>query len=52
MFSKSAQWYDVLYSFKDYRKESNSIISVLKKEHPTATSILDVACGTAEHIAT
>jgi ubiquinone/menaquinone biosynthesis C-methylase UbiE len=49
MFSKSAQWYDALYSFKDYQQESNTIISLLKKEHPQAKTLLDVACGTAEH---
>ena len=49
MFAKSAQWYDALYSFKDYAKESAAIVSLLKQEHPTASSVLDVACGTAEH---
>ena len=49
MIVKSAQWYDALYRFKDYTKESADIISLLKKEHPQARSVLDVACGTAEH---
>ncbi len=49
MFENSAKWYDVLYSFKDYKQESEAIVSVLKREHPRANSILDVACGTAEH---
>ena len=49
MFENSAKWYDALYSFKDYKQESEDIISLLKKEHPKANSILDVACGTAEH---
>lgn len=49
MYSKSAYWYDALYCFKDYAHESTDIISLLKKEHPQASSILDVACGTAEH---
>lgn len=49
MYSKTAQWYDAIYSSKDYKAESDLILSLLKKEHPTARSLLDVACGTAEH---
>jgi len=49
MFSKSAQWYDLLYGFKDYHEEANKIVAILSKIHPKAKSILDVACGTAEH---
>lgn len=49
MFAKSAQWYDALYGFKDYAKESAGIVSLLKNEHVAASSVLDVACGTAEH---
>ena len=49
MFNRSAEWYDALYSFKDYRLESDAIISILKRLHPGAESILDIACGTAEH---
>ena len=49
MFKDSAKWYDALYSFKDYQQESDAIVSFLTKEYPGADSILDVACGTAEH---
>jgi ubiquinone/menaquinone biosynthesis C-methylase UbiE len=49
MFSKSAQWYDALYSFKDYRQESETILQLLKKENPAAKTMIDIACGTAEH---
>ncbi len=49
MFAESAQWYDALYSSKDYSKESAAIVSLVKREHPAARSVLDVACGTAEH---
>jgi len=49
MFSKSAHLYDALYSFKDYQQESETIINLLNKEHPGAKSIIDIACGTAEH---
>ena len=49
MFENSTKWYDALYSFKDYQRESEAIVSFLRREHPRAKSILDIACGTAEH---
>jgi trans-aconitate methyltransferase len=49
MFSKSAHLYDILYSFKDYPAESQKIIDLIQNEMPGAQTLLDVACGTAEH---
>jgi ubiquinone/menaquinone biosynthesis C-methylase UbiE len=49
MFSKTAAWYDALYSFKNYQQESDDIIELLQREHPHARTVLDAACGTAEH---
>jgi ubiquinone/menaquinone biosynthesis C-methylase UbiE len=49
MFTKSAQWYDALYSFKDYPAETEQILRLLREKHPKAKTLLDVACGTAEH---
>ena len=49
MFNKSAQYYDVIYSFKNYDEESKRISELIKDVNPTALRILDVACGTAEH---
>jgi SAM-dependent methyltransferase len=49
MFSKTAKYYDAIYSFKNYGAEAASIRSIIKREHPTARTILDVACGTGEH---
>lgn len=49
MFSKSALLYDIIYKFKDYAAESQKIIDLIEKECPLAQTILDVACGTAEH---
>jgi len=49
MYSKTAQYYDLIYSFKDYAIEAEQIKDLITQEHPTASSILDVACGTAEH---
>lgn len=49
MFSKTARYYDQLYSFKNYPDEAAQIRELIRREHPGARSILDVACGTAEH---
>lgn len=49
MFSKSAKFYDKIYSFKNYKEEAEKISSLIRMELPHARTILDVACGTAEH---
>jgi SAM-dependent methyltransferase len=49
MFRETAEYYDLIYSFKDYAAKARRIAGVLRSEHPRASTILDVACGTAEH---
>lgn len=49
MFTESADLYDLIYSFKDYQKESEEIISAISTKKPGCKSILDVGCGIAEH---
>ena len=49
MFAKTAHYYDLIYDFKDYAAEVAKISALIQREHPTARTILDVACGTAEH---
>lgn len=50
MFTSSAQLYDAIYStFKDYPAEARQIGALLRRAHPGARTILDVACGTGEH---
>ncbi len=49
MYTQSAQWYDALYSFKDYKAETDHILTLLRDKRPNAKTLLDVACGTAEH---
>ena len=50
MFSASAEFYDLIYSsFKDYPAESAQIAATIRGLNPAARSILDAACGTAEH---
>ncbi|MEL6255707.1 MAG: class I SAM-dependent methyltransferase [Bacteroidota bacterium] len=41
--------YDLIYSFKDYQKESEEIAQLIHSKKPEAQKILDVGCGTAEH---
>jgi SAM-dependent methyltransferase len=50
VFSESAAFYDLIYaSFKDYPAETGKVAAALQAAHPTARTILDVACGTGEH---
>lgn len=50
MFSASAELYDLIYSgFKDYAAETREIVETIRRAHPTARTVLDVACGTGEH---
>ena len=49
MFTKSSDFYDLLYSSKNYQKESEVLIGQIKKRKPAAKTILDIFCGTAEH---
>lgn len=50
MFSASADLYDLIYSgFKDYATETAALARLIRREHPTARTVLDVACGTGEH---
>jgi SAM-dependent methyltransferase len=50
MFTESAELYDLIYAtFKDYAAETSALATLIRREHPRAKTILDVACGTAEH---
>jgi ubiquinone/menaquinone biosynthesis C-methylase UbiE len=49
MFTESGKYYDILYSWKDYAKEASGIYDLIRGENPKARTVLDVACGTAEH---
>jgi ubiquinone/menaquinone biosynthesis C-methylase UbiE len=49
MFSRTAPYYDLIYSFKDYAVEVAQIREIIRTENPDAHTILDVACGTGEH---
>lgn len=49
MFSQSAEFYDAIYSFKDYGAEAAQVAARVRSVHPAAYAVLDVACGTGEH---
>jgi len=52
MFSETAQYYDKLYSWKDYRAEVAYLQAIIEQEPPVESrALLDVACGTGSHIA-
>jgi len=49
MFTETAPFYDAIYSFKDYRAESQQVAALIRRSRPEARRVLDVACGTGEH---
>jgi SAM-dependent methyltransferase len=50
MFTKSARFYDAIYSFKDYAAEAAKIDAIIRTRKPDARTLLDVACGTGLHL--
>jgi SAM-dependent methyltransferase len=50
MFTRSARFYDAIYSFKDYAAEATKVDALIKERNPGARTLLDVACGTGMHL--
>src|SRR5258708_16395499 len=51
MFTKSAAFYDLLYSFKDYAAEADKVRHVIDAANNSSRRrLLDVACGTGQHL--
>lgn len=50
MFEKSAAYYDALYSWKDYPGEVAKLHELIQRHRPGASTLLDVACGTGQHL--
>jgi SAM-dependent methyltransferase len=45
--------YELIYTVaagKNYRREANDLAALIRQRHPTADSLLDVACGTGLHL--
>jgi len=50
VYSESAELYDLIYaSFKNYEAETDQLFDLLSRARPGLRTVLDVACGTAEH---
>ena len=51
MFSKTARYYDKIYSFKDYEAEVKRLLPIIREHlRSKGDRLLDVACGTGHHI--
>ena len=52
MYRQLANYYDEIYDFKNYQKEAEKIETLIQQYKKSAgNSLLDVACGTGNHIA-
>lgn len=51
LYRALGQYYDLIYSFKDYRKEAARLSRLIVERHPGhPKTLLDVACGTGQHL--
>jgi ubiquinone/menaquinone biosynthesis C-methylase UbiE len=50
-YRKTAAFYDAIYSWKDYAKEAREIEKLVRRfGRPGSRTLLDVACGTGNHM--
>ncbi len=50
MFRRTAELYDLFYSWKDYHGEASRLHDGIGRRVPDARTLLDVACGTGTHL--
>jgi ubiquinone/menaquinone biosynthesis C-methylase UbiE len=48
--AKLAEIYDAIYEFKDYPKASDYLLTQIRQHHPSARTLLEVACGTGKYL--
>jgi SAM-dependent methyltransferase len=52
VFTKSVRFYDAIYSWKDYARESERLQLLLERHaQRSIRTLLDVVCGTGQHLA-
>src|ERR1700730_15088398 len=49
VFDRYAEYYDLLYSIKDYEAETSYVCSLIERFTPGAKSVLEIGCGTGSH---
>jgi 2-polyprenyl-3-methyl-5-hydroxy-6-metoxy-1,4-benzoquinol methylase len=49
-YGKLAEIYDAIYHLRDYRKDVGYLLEQIRGQHPSARTLLDIACGTGNHI--
>ena len=49
VFKDYSNYYDLLYSDKDYEAEADYIDHLIQKNNPGAKTILNLGCGTGKH---
>ena len=51
MYEDSAAYYDAIYSFKNYERESERLDEIIRQyKNSSGNTLLDVACGTGSHV--
>lgn len=51
LYKDLARYYDLIYSWKDYKKEAEQVFDLIKKfRKSSGNDLLEVACGTGKHL--